>query len=75
MVPYVRKSFYKHFKRNAKRVKDVDINLNGITDETPIDDEKYTISGDVYSYAMEDTKKELDQAVEGMFHNLKIGAL
>ncbi len=70
MVPYVRKSFFKHFKRNAKRVKDVDINLSDFNEEMSIDDEKYKSSGDVYTYALEDTEKELKQAVEGMYHNL-----
>lgn len=70
MVPYVRKSFFKHFKRNAKRVKGVDIDIKTFNDEMSIDDEKYKSSGEVYTYALEDTEKELYQAVEGMYHNL-----
>ena len=36
-----------------------------------IDDEFYKQNEEVYSYAMDMTTKELDQAVEGMYHNLK----
>lgn len=69
MVPYVRKSFYKHFKNGAKYIEGVkDISI--FNDSMPIDDEKYKVSGNVYTYALDQTKKELKQAVEGMYHNL-----
>ena len=70
MVPYVKKSFYKHFKNGAKYIKGVSIDLDKFNDSLSIEDEKYKESGDVYTYAMEQTKKELKQAVEGMYHNL-----
>ena len=69
MVPYVRKSFYKHWKEgiywfgNEKE-------LEGITKETPIDDEKYHICEDAYEYAMRQLEKEIHQSVEALFHNL-----
>ena len=40
-------------------------------DSTPsIDNPLYKRFEKVFSYAMEKTKDELDQAVEGMYHNL-----
>ena len=35
-----------------------------------IEDERYKKFKKAYEYAMEETKEELDQAVEGMYHNL-----
>lgn len=77
MVPYVRKSFYKHYKNGLQYIT---ANLWGITDndlvtpETPINDEqKYRPSmkyNEAYNYAMEMTERELQQAVEGLLHNL-----
>ena len=70
MVPYVKKSFYKHFKKGAKYIKGVKLPLDEFNDTLSITDEKYKTSGDVYTFAMEETEKELNQAVEGMYHNL-----
>ena len=53
MIPYVRKSFYKHYKDGLKYI-------NEYTDVAP----------KAYQYAMDMTTKELQQAVEGMYHNL-----
>lgn len=69
MVPYVRKSFFKHFIEGAKYIKGAK-DLDKFNDDLSIEDEKYVASGDVYTYAMDMTKKELKQAVEGMYHNL-----
>ena len=79
MVPYVRKSFYKHFcdgmlwiTNNAelwhKYSQQVDKQI--YNNELSIEDELYTQYKDVYSYAISMTKRELQQAVEGMYHNL-----
>ena len=70
MVPYVRKSFYKHFKNGAKYIIGVELPMEVFNDEMSIEDEKYKSSGNVYTYAIEQTEKELKQAVEGMYHNL-----
>ena len=67
MVPYVRKSFKKHFNDGMKFVAKTDVT---ITDDLPIDDVAYTINQDAYDYAMAMTEKELMQAVQGMYHNL-----
>ena len=69
MVPYVRKSFFKHFKNGVKyiEIEKLDDTMN---DEMSIDDEKYKSKPKAYEYAMDMTTKELKQAVEGMYHNL-----
>ena len=73
MVPYVRLSFWKHYKDgrhyiNGKDEADVD---KDTIRNTPIDSaELYYTNQPSYEYAMEQTKKELAQAVEGMYHNL-----
>ncbi len=100
MVPYVRKSFYKHYMEGIKWLcqdwRYVDWNeetdseikvgcdfsqykeerikeLKDIEDITKIsiEDDVYTKHWDkIYDYAMEMTKKEIHQAVEGLYHNL-----
>ena len=89
MVPYVRKSFYKHYCDGVKYISqkdyfwipgsigDVKIKENQwkdmadfmckffkINDTYGYSDEK------AYKYAMDMTERELQQAVEGMYHNL-----
>ena len=70
IVPYVRKSFYKHFKTGAKYIVGVNLPIEEFNDSMSIEDEKYKASGNVYTYALDQTKKELKQAVEGLYHNL-----
>ena len=70
MVPYVRKSFYKHFKNAAKYIDGVTLDISVYDDTMPIDDERYKACGSLYEFAMDQTEKELKQAVEGMYHNL-----
>ena len=83
MVPYVRKSFYKHYKdglkylENINELKLVDEN-NNIIDFNTVDWNSNIVgiervrfgSEKAYNYAMEMTERELQQAVEGMYHNL-----
>lgn len=70
MVPYVRKSFFKHYNDGwhyiAGRI-DEDLVFN--PDES-IESEEYKIESQVYKYAIDMTIRETQQAVEGMFHNL-----
>lgn len=75
MVPYVRKSFYKHFIDGIKYIEEMD-EFFELEDkkEISIEDERYKKFPKSYKYAMDKTKKELQQAVEGMYHNLKIWA-
>lgn len=79
MVPYVRKSFAKHYKNGLKYIgkiqdSDIDYEIENMllnADEYSIIDEEYQIyNKEVYNYAYEMTEKETQQAVEGMFHNL-----
>ena len=76
MVPYVRKSFFKHYMTGLKYLK-------GITHPDMIacdpedlsiehrwygkDDQEYAT---VYQYALDMTEKEIHQGVEGIYHNL-----
>ena len=75
MVPYVRKSFWKHFKDGMKYIEHEPI-LVDLDEETIInssiaqDNRLYELYDRAYTYAMDMTEKELRQAVEGMYHNL-----
>ena len=70
MIPYVRKSFYKHFRDGLKYIDNIeDFSLEDV-EQISIDDDKYTQYDKPYKYAMDMTIKELYQAVEGMYHNL-----
>lgn len=71
MVPYVRKSFYKHWKDGIKYVENV-VNIHGLDNvvDISIDDEFYKKYPKAYDYAMDMTIAECKQAAEGMFHNL-----
>lgn len=66
MVPYVRKSFYKHYKDGIKWLGG---NITG-SSETPIDNDAYKANKKAYDYALEMTKKETHQGAEALFHNL-----
>lgn len=73
MVPYVRKSFRKHWNDGVKYlVKNEHLkNHFYIKDPQPIDEYwDYDEAAPVYFYAMEQTEKEVHQAVEGLYHNL-----
>ena len=67
MVPYVRKSFAKHYQVGLEFLEETDEKRD---DSLSIDCEYYKSKPKVYDYAMKQTLKELNQAVEGMFHNL-----
>lgn len=69
MVPYVRKSFYKHYKDGCDFV-DNSANIEYYSPELSIDDELYKKHDKLYDYALNMTLKECHQAVEGLFHNL-----
>ena len=73
MVPYVRKSFVKHFKDGLKYVEnrgDINKIISEIPTDSSIDSKAYKRFARAYDYAMDMTEKELKQAVEGMYHNL-----
>ena len=73
MVPYVRKSFYKHYKEGLEFILDYtedQIENFDIDDTMSIESDKYKSEQKVYDYAMKLTTKELNQAAEGIYHNL-----
>lgn len=79
MVPYVRKSFIKHYidgliflDWDAQEYPDHFPSefFNKITKNMSIDSRYFKALDNVYQYAMSMTIKETQQAVEGMYHNL-----
>ena len=71
MVPYVRKTFFKHWRDTQKyilNIEDAD-NLVFFADKS-IDDKYYKQDERVYNYAMDKTIREAEQGAEGMYHNL-----
>lgn len=78
MVPYVRKSFKKHYLDGLKYISrdsgSVTSNLKKIeelnAEDVSIDDPTYKADSKAYQYASDKTNEELTQAVEGMYHNL-----
>ena len=73
MVPYVRKSFAKHFKDGIKYCcPNTRYDLNTLPKELALDDPEANelMNKPAYEYAIEMTERELQQAVEGMYHNL-----
>lgn len=71
MVPYVRKSFWKHFKDGLDYIQGEPRPLDDMFDpDLPIDSDIYKVATEAYHYAMDMTIKECYQAVEGMYHNL-----
>lgn len=80
MVPYVRKSFRKHYRDGRKYIyfdNDGD-RVKGIADEAVLAKDDFSIIDPIfekyypkaYKYAMDMTEREVHQAVEGMYHNL-----
>ena len=73
MVPYVRKSFYKHFIDGLHYIEDPlgDEHTLNINNKMSIEDIRYKEPYRyAYQYAMDMTVRETHQAVEGMYHNL-----
>ena len=71
MVPYVRKSFWKHFKDGLAYIQKEPRPTDDYFDPNrPINAEIYKVADEAYQYALDMTTKECYQAVEGMYHNL-----
>ena len=75
MVPYVRKSFWKHYKNGLIYISededwDAHIVCSPVATKISIADRKAYDDDKAYKYAMDMTIKETQQAVEGMYHNL-----
>ncbi len=78
MVPYVRKSFYKHFKDGLMyieelsdyKIKYFDAEIEYVGNQSIENKKLQEKYPKAYKYAMDKTEKEIYQAVEGMYHNL-----
>lgn len=73
MVPYVRKSFAKHYKDGMLYIENTIWELPHDITNISISDMPtylYDMFPKAYKYAMDMTEKECQQAVEGMYHNL-----
>lgn len=73
MVPYIRKSFYKHYVDGLHYIEDPvgDDYVQVVNNEMSIEDSRYQQPYfHAYKYAIDMTKKEIHQAVEGLYHNL-----
>ena len=77
MIPYVRKSFAKHYKDGLKYIEkypeidyEIEFMLNNITDYSIKDEEFEAYAPNGYQYALDMTEKECYQAVEALYHNL-----
>ncbi len=78
MVPYVRKSFRKHYRDGIEFIDNRGFfgKLFGLKKmklppvDTPIDSPLYCNEKEIYAYAMTKTIEETNQSVEGLYHNL-----
>ena len=72
MVPYVRKSFRKHWNDGLKYIAFWPVTEEDyVKEDKPINDYcNFDDYKDIYRYAMEQTIKETRQAAEGLYHNL-----
>ena len=70
MVPYVRKSFYKHYIDACKYDGMSCENLEANSNTSIVDDVYKDYNLEAWDWAMMMTYKETQQAVEGMYHNL-----
>lgn len=70
MVPYVRKSFYKHYKDGVKYLEGKELDYSFSSDLSIEEPDYKAYSQKAYEYAMDMTEREVYQSVEGMYHNL-----
>lgn len=73
MVPYIRLSFWKHYLDGMFYIEKEKDSANLSKDqikELSIEASIYNKDTEAYKYAMDKTIQELEQAVEGMYHNL-----
>lgn len=71
MVPYVRKSFFKHYRDGVEFLEEKELDYS-FHNALSVEDEDYKLySPKAYNYAVKMTARELKQSVEGMYHNLK----
>lgn len=78
MVPYVRKSFAKHYKDGLQYIEklseeEIKVETTCVLpiEDIPVNDPTAWSYDGAWEYALEMTERETKQAVEGMYHNLK----
>lgn len=70
LAPFVKKSFFKHFKDGAKYIEHREL-PDDFTSDMPINDPRYVaFSKNVTDYAFDMLNKEGKQSAEGLYHNL-----
>ena len=76
MVPYVRKSFAKYYKKGLKYFQDYEIDysiefmLNNAKEYSITDSEWKAYNHKAYEFALDMLESEIHQAAEGLYHNL-----
>lgn len=77
MVPYVRKSFAKHYRDGLKYLEDkteidysIEFMLDNAKEYSIEESDYYAYSPKAHKYAIDMTKKEIHQSVEALYHNL-----
>lgn len=69
MVPYVRKSFWKHYRDGLKWIGGDNISIDH-PEDVSIDDDIYRSNPAVYKFAHDHLIQEIHQATEANFHNM-----
>ena len=76
MIPYVRKSFAKYYRKGLKYFQDYEIDysiefmLNNAKEYSVTDSEWEAYNHKAYEFAMDMLESEIHQAAEGLYHNL-----
>lgn len=76
MIPYVRKSFAKYYRKGLKYFQDYEIDysiefmLNNAKEYSIKDSEWEAYNHKAYEFAMDMLESEIHQAAEGLYHNL-----
>lgn len=74
MVPYVRKSFWKHYRDGMSYLEEDNnseiFSMKNSDTDRSIEDDFWKVNTKAYKYAKDMTIREVHQAVEGLYHNL-----
>ena len=74
MVPYVRKSFWKHYRDGMSYLEEDNnseiFSMKNSDADRSIEDDFWKANTKAYNYAKDMTVREVHQAVEGLYHNL-----
>ena len=74
MVPYVRKSFWKHYRDGMSYLEEDNnseiFSMKNSDADRSIEDDFWKANTKAYNYAKDMTIREVHQAVEGLYHNL-----